>query len=59
MSTVRPDADSQRELSESDVAELERQWAAIEAGQPTVPHERVVLWLRTWGSPAFRAWQDG
>jgi hypothetical protein len=23
-----------------------------------VPHDRVVQWLRTWGTPGFRPWQD-
>jgi hypothetical protein len=45
--------------SADDVAELDRRWAAIEAGEPTIPHDSVVQWLRTWGSPAFKAWQDG
>jgi hypothetical protein len=40
------------------IAELDRRWKKIEAGQPTVPHERVVRWLRTWGTPRFRRWQD-
>jgi hypothetical protein len=58
MSAVRPGANSHGELSEVDVAELERQWAGIEAGQPTIPHERLVLWLRTWGTPEFKPWTD-
>jgi predicted transcriptional regulator len=39
-----------------ELAELERRWAAIEAGEPTVPHDEVVRWLETWGTPAFRPW---
>lgn len=42
----------------ADIAELDRRWKKIEAGQPTVPHDRVVRWLRTWGTPRFRPWQD-
>jgi predicted transcriptional regulator len=38
------------------IAELDRQWAAIEAGEPTVPHEEVRAWLRTWGTPEFKPW---
>jgi predicted transcriptional regulator len=38
--------------SAAEVAELDRRWAAIEAGEPTIPHDSVVRWLRTWGSPA-------
>jgi predicted transcriptional regulator len=36
------------------MAELDRRWAAIEAGQPTVSHDKVVRWLETWGTPAFK-----
>jgi predicted transcriptional regulator len=39
-------------------AELDRRWAAVQAGEPTVPHEEVVRWLETWGTPAFRPWAD-
>jgi predicted transcriptional regulator len=38
------------------IAELDRRWAAIEAGEPTVPHEEVRAWLHTWGTPEFRPW---
>jgi predicted transcriptional regulator len=41
-----------------ELAELERRWAAIEVGEATVPHDRVVRWLETWGTPAFRPWRD-
>jgi len=51
--------DSDPIVVESDeIAELDRRWKKIEAGQATVPHERVVRWLRTWGTPRFRPWQD-
>jgi predicted transcriptional regulator len=40
-----------------DIAELDRRWKKIEAGGRTVPHERVVRWLRTWGTPRFEPWQ--
>jgi predicted transcriptional regulator len=39
-----------------EIAELDRRWAAIESGEPTVPHEEVVRWLETWGTPAFKPW---
>jgi predicted transcriptional regulator len=41
-----------------ELAELERRWAAIEAGEATIPHDEVVQWLETWGTPAFRPWRD-
>jgi predicted transcriptional regulator len=44
------------ELSEEDLAELDRRWAAIEAGEKTVPHEEVVRWLKTWGTPDYKPW---
>ena len=45
-------------LSSEEIAELDRRWAAVKAGEPTVPHEEVVRWLQTWGTPAFRPWQN-
>ncbi len=45
------------EIDFDQIVELERRWAAIEAGEPTVPHEEVVRWLKTWGTPAFRPWR--
>jgi predicted transcriptional regulator len=46
------------ELPSAELAELDRQWAAIKAGEPTVPHEDVVRWLHTWGTPGFRPWNS-
>jgi predicted transcriptional regulator len=43
--------------SSGELDELDRQWAAIKAGEPTVPHGDVVRWLDTWGTPGFRPWQ--
>ncbi|MGD2132218.1 MAG: hypothetical protein PVI23_05455 [Maricaulaceae bacterium] len=40
------------------LAELERRWAAVKAGEATAPHEAVVEWLETWGSSEFRASRD-
>jgi hypothetical protein len=51
-------ATSQEALSTDEVAELDRRWAAIEAGEPTISNDAVVRWLRTWGSPAFKSWHD-
>jgi predicted transcriptional regulator len=41
-----------------EIAELDRQWKAIKAGKATVPHETVVRWLQTWGTPSYRPWND-
>jgi hypothetical protein len=51
-------AASQQAPSIDDIAELDRRWAAIEAGKPTISNDAVVQWLRTWGSPAFKSWHD-
>jgi predicted transcriptional regulator len=44
-----------REASADEIAELDRRSAKAMAGSP-VPHERVVQWLRTWGTSGFRPW---
>ena len=41
-----------------EVAELDRRWAAVEAGEATVPHGEVARWLDTWGTPAFKPWRE-
>jgi predicted transcriptional regulator len=46
----------QATVSPEALAELDRQWAAIKAGEPTVPHDNVVQWLETWGTPGFKLW---
>ena len=43
-------------IEPDDVAELDRRWNAIERGGHAVPHDRVVRWLRTWGTDRFRPW---
>lgn len=45
-------------VDSTEIAELDRRWAAIEGGEATVPHEEVVKWLETWGTPAFRPWRE-
>jgi predicted transcriptional regulator len=42
----------------AELAGLDREWAAIKSGAPTVPHEEVVRWLETWGTPEFRSWNN-
>jgi predicted transcriptional regulator len=41
-----------------EIAELDRQWKAVKSGEATVPHEKVVRWLQTWGTPSYRPWND-
>ena len=51
-------ATSPEALSTDEVAELDRRWAAIETGEPTISNDAVVRWLRTWESPTFKSWYD-
>jgi len=44
-------------LSGEELSDLDRQWAAIKAGEPTVAHDDVVRWLDTWGTSSFRPWK--
>jgi predicted transcriptional regulator len=44
------------QLDDDQIAELDRRWRAIEAGEATIPHEDVVRWAQTWGTPAFKPW---
>lgn len=43
-------------IDDEALAELDRRWAAVEAGEPTIPQADVERWLSTWGTPQFRAW---
>jgi predicted transcriptional regulator len=43
------------ELSPEELAELDRQMAAIDSGEEaTFPHEDVARWLETWGTPDYK-----
>jgi predicted transcriptional regulator len=48
----------QAEFVDADLAELDRRWQAVEARQDTVPHDKVIKWLESWGTPAFRPWPN-
>jgi hypothetical protein len=43
-----------RDADANEIAELDRRHTR--AGNERVPHERVVQWLRTWGTSEFRPW---
>jgi predicted transcriptional regulator len=45
-------------VDSDEIAELDRRWAKVEAGGTAVSHDEVVRWLDTWGTPAYRPWQD-
>ena len=45
------------DVDANQIAELDRRWAAVLAGQGTVKHDAVVRWLDTWGTPAFKPWR--
>ena len=44
-----------RDADAGEIAELDRR-AARATPDSRVPQERVVQWLRTWGTPGFRPW---
>ena len=46
---------ARRKADANEVAELDRRSAGATEGS-LVPHDRVVQWLRTWGTPGFRPW---
>ena len=43
-------------VSPAELAELDRRWAKIKAGEATVPHEEVASWLETSGEPNSEPW---
>ena len=45
-----------RDAAAEEIAELDRRYAKVTDEGARVPHERVVQWLRTWGTPRFRQW---
>ena len=45
-------------VESGEIEELDRRWKTVMAGGATVPHERVVRWLREWGTLRFRPWKD-
>jgi predicted transcriptional regulator len=53
LATLDSDA---RAADADEIAELDRRFARASEGS-RVPHERVVQWLRTWGTPGFKRWQ--
>ena len=45
-------------VESDEIAELDRRWKRVEGREHTVPQERVVRWLRTWGTPRFQSWPN-
>lgn len=45
-------------VDHAQLAELDHRWSAVEKGQTTVPHDKVVRWLETWGGASFKPWRD-
>ena len=52
LATLHSDA---RDAGTEEIAELDRR-SAKATEDSRVTHERVVQWLRTWGTPGFRPW---
>jgi predicted transcriptional regulator len=50
--------DSSLAVEAAQIAELDRRWDAVQAGRASVPHDDVVQWLKTWGTPAFKPWRE-
>jgi predicted transcriptional regulator len=50
--------DTTTDISRDEIADLDRQWEVIKSGEATVPHEKVVRWLQTWGTPSYRPWNS-
>jgi hypothetical protein len=48
-------ASEPRQAQDEEIAELDRRFAKA-TEDSRVPHELVVQWLRTWGTPQFRQW---
>jgi predicted transcriptional regulator len=44
------------QVSDEELAELDRIAAAADEPGGTVSHEEVVRWLRTWGTPSYKPW---
>jgi hypothetical protein len=46
------------DVSDEELAELDR--IARDAGKPggTLAHEDVVRWLETWGTPSYKPWSS-
>ena len=40
------------------IAELDRRWKMVKAGERTVYNDEVEAWLRSWGTKGFRPWRD-
>ena len=46
------------EAHQNQLDELDRRWSAAQSDKPTVPNDRVVRWLETWGTPGFKPWRE-
>ena len=46
------------DADQDQIDELDRRWSAAQSDKPTVPNDRVVRWLETWGTPRFTPWRD-
>jgi hypothetical protein len=45
-------------VGSDEIGELDRRWAEVRGGQPTVANSDVVRWLETWGTPVFKPWHN-
>ncbi len=45
-------------LDADTISELDRRWNRAETAGRTVSNEEVVRWLKTWGTPGFKSWNE-
>ena len=41
------------------LAELDRRWKVAEAAGGTISNQKVMAWLKTWGTEKFKPWHEG
>jgi len=46
------------DAQQDQIDELDRRWSAAQSNKPTVPNDRVVRWLETWGTSGFKPWRE-
>jgi predicted transcriptional regulator len=39
------------EIQEMEIQRIKRTLARVKAGEPTIPHEDVMRWIKSWGTP--------
>ena len=50
------DTSTALDVDAEQIAEFDRRWVIHQTKSAGVAHGKVVRWLETWGTPAFRPW---